>query len=116
MTSSMIRVSEERLDSTLMIVLDGELDASSVGEVAIKLRRLVENQALRLVVDLEQVSYLDSAGINLLFAVAGELSARQQQLHLVVAEGSPIERTLRIVGADRAFPVHASREAALAES
>ena len=114
MNPSVIRVHEERLDSTLMIVLDGELDASSVGEVAVKLRRLVENQAKRLVVDLEGITYLDSAGINLLFAVAGELSARQQQLHLVIAAGSPIERTLRVVGAERAFPVHGSREAALA--
>jgi len=113
-SSSVIRVLEERLDTTLIIVLDGELDASSVGAVAVKLRRLVENQAKRLVVDLERVSYLDSAGINLLFAVGGELSARQQQLHLVVVPGSPIERTLRIVGVERVFPVHASRDEALA--
>jgi anti-sigma B factor antagonist len=114
MSGSVIRVSQERLDATLMICLDGELDASSVGEVAVKLRRLVENKAERLVVDLERVSYLDSAGINLLFSVGGELAARQQQLHLVVAPGSPIERMLQIVGADRAFPVHPDREAALA--
>jgi len=75
---------------------------------------VVENKAKRLVVDLERVTYMDSAGINLLFAVGGELSARQQQLHLVVVPGSPIERTLKIVGADRAFPVHPDREAALA--
>ena len=78
------------------------------------LRRLVENRVLRLVVDLEKVIYMDSAGINLLYAVGGDLSARQQQLHLVVVPGSPIERTLKIVGADRVFPAHASREAALA--
>ena len=113
MSSSIIRVREERLDGTLLIVLDGELDAASIGEVAVKLRRLVENQSERLVVDMERVIYLDSAGINLLFAVGDELTARQQQLHLVVMPGSPIERTLKVVGADRAFPVHASREAAL---
>ena len=112
--TSIIRVSEERTDGTVIAILDGELDASSVGEVAVVLRRLVENRVLRLVVDLEKVIYMDSAGINLLYAVGGDLSARQQQLHLVVAPGSPIERTLRIVGADRAFPAHASREAALA--
>ncbi len=112
--TSIIHVSEERIDGTVVAILDGELDASSVGEVAIVLRRLVENRIMRLVVDLEQVSYLDSAGINLLFAVGGDLSARQQQLHLVVVPGSPIERTLRIVGADRAFPSHASRDEALA--
>jgi anti-anti-sigma regulatory factor len=65
---------------------------------------------------MERVIYLDSAGINLLFAVGGELTARQQQLHLVVMPGSPIERTLQVVGADRAFPVHASRQAALVAS
>ena len=112
--TSIIRVSEERLDGTVVAILDGELDASSVGEVAVVLRRLVENRVHRLVVDLEKVSYLDSAGINLLYAVGGDLSARQQQLHLVVVPGSPIERTLKIVGADRAFPAHASRRAALA--
>jgi len=112
--TSIIRVSEERRDSTVIAILDGELDAASVGEVAVVLRRLVENRVLRVVVDLEKVFYIDSAGINLLYAIGGDLSARQQQLHLVVVPGSPIERTLQIVGADRAFPAHASREAALA--
>jgi anti-anti-sigma factor len=114
--SSIIRVNEERIDGTSIATLDGELDASSVGEVAVKLRRLVENQAMRLVVDLGSVVYLDSAGINLLFTVGGELRARQQELHLVVAPGSPIERTLAIVGANRSFPVHASRDEALAST
>jgi anti-anti-sigma factor len=111
--TSLIRVTEERMNGTVVAILEGELDTSSVGEVAIVLRRLVENRVLRVVVDLERVSYLDSAGINLLYAIGGDLSARQQQLHLVVVPGSPIERTLRIVGADRAFPAHATREEAL---
>ncbi len=41
--TSVIRVREERLDGTVIAALDGELDASSVGQVAVKLRRLVEN-------------------------------------------------------------------------
>jgi anti-anti-sigma factor len=114
--TSIVRIREERIDGTVIAALDGELDASSIGDVAAKLRLLVENRALRLVVDLERVIYLDSAGINLLFAVGGELRARQQELHLVVTPGSPIARTLSVVGADRAFPVHPSREAALEQS
>ena len=111
--STMIRVREERHEGTAVAILDGEVDTSTVGEVAVKLRRLVENQQLRLVIDLGAVTYLDSAGINLLYAVAGDVRARQQDLHLVVVPGSPIERMLTIVGADRAFPVHASLEEAL---
>jgi anti-sigma B factor antagonist len=112
--SSVVRVQEERLDGTAIATLEGELDASSVSDVALRLRRIVETWSLRLVVDLTEVVYLDSAGINLLYAVGSELRARQQELHLVVVPGSPIERTLAIVGANRAFPVHANRDEALA--
>ena len=111
---SVIRVEEQRHGTTVVASLDGELDASSVGDVAVRVRRLVQNRELRLVGDLARVTYMDSAGINLLYAVADELRARQQQLHLVIAPGSPILRTLSIVGADRSFPVHPSLDEALA--
>ena len=111
---SVIRVEEQRHGTTVVASLDGELDASSVGDVAVRVRRLVQNRELRLVVDLARVTYMDSAGINLLYAVGDELRARQQQLHLVIAPGSPILRTLSIVGADRSFPVHPSLDDALA--
>ena len=112
--TSVIRVDEYRRGTTAIASLDGELDASSVGDVAVRVRRLVQNRELRLVIDLARVSYLDSAGINLLYAVGGELRERQQQLHLVVTPGSPILRTLAVVGADRAFPMHATLDDALA--
>jgi anti-anti-sigma factor len=114
--TTVIRVREELHGGAAVAILVGELDAATVGEVTVKLRRLVENIQLRLIVDLAAVSYLDSAGINLLYAIAGDLRARQQELHLVVVPGSPIERMLVIVGADRMFPVHTSLEAALAPS
>ena len=112
--STIVGVREERHAGTVVAVVDGEVDTASVGEVALKLRRIVENQLYRVVIDLTAVTYLDSAGINLLYAVAGEVGARQQEMHLVVLPGSPIERMLKIVGADRAFPVHARLEEALA--
>ena len=111
--STIIRIDEHWLEETAVAALDGELDTANVGEVAARLRRLVENRAMRLVVDLQEVTYIDSAGINLLFAVGGELRARQQELHLVVRPGSPIERMLKIAGATAAFPTHASREEAV---
>jgi anti-sigma B factor antagonist len=113
--ASVIRVDEQRRGTTVVASLDGELDAAGVGDVAVRVRRLVQNRELRLVIDLARVTYMDSAGINLLYAVGDELRTRQQQLHLVVTPGSPILRTLAIVGADRAFPVHPTLDDALAE-
>ena len=52
-------------------------------------------------------SYLDSAGINLLFALGDELRARQLALRLVViARQSPIARMLAITSLDQAQPTY----------
>jgi anti-anti-sigma factor len=94
--------------------VSGEIDASNVQDVAARLRALMTNRMKILVVDLTKLSYLDSAGINLLFTVGDELRGRQQTLRLVVAEGSPIRRMLQITSLDRAQPTFATRDEALA--
>ena len=108
------RVSEEPRGDLTVVTVEGEVDASNASELGGRLRAALTNRSMALVVDLAATTYLDSAGINLLYAVGSELRARQQELHLVVVPGSPIERTLAIVGANRAFPVHANRDEALA--
>ena len=84
----------------------GEVDASNVAEVGVALRGLVSNQSAVLVVDLSFTTYLDSAGINLMFSLGDELRSRQLQLRLVIAPGSPIERMAKITGLDRVHPTY----------
>ena len=72
--------------------VNGEVDASNVAEVGGALRSLVTNRSSVLIVDLSPTTYLDSAGINLMFALGDELRARQLTLKLVIAERSSIAR------------------------
>ena len=96
--------------------IDGEIDASNTADVGQRLRGLITNRGEALVVDLVETSYIDSAGINLLFGLVDELRQRQQRLLLVVGEPSPIARMLAIAGLDVAVPIHPTREAALREA
>jgi hypothetical protein len=66
-------------------------------------------------VDISQTD-LDSAGIALLFGLSSTLRQHQQQLRLVVADGSPIARMVRLTGLTDAVPTHPTLQAALAES
>jgi anti-anti-sigma factor len=111
--SLLVRILEEGDGNVAVAAVDGEIDRSNVPEIADRLRRLLTNHSDALVVDLSDTTYIDSAGINLLFALGAALAVRQQELHLVVVPGSPIERTLKIVGADRSFPFHPDRDEAL---
>jgi anti-anti-sigma factor len=94
--------------------IDGEVDASNVEHISQSLHALVTNESMMLVVDLSHTRYLDSAGINLLFALGDDLGARQIALRLVVTTDSPIARMLAITGLDRTYRSHPTVGSALA--
>jgi len=110
---SAVRILDERHGNLTVARVEGEVDASNTAELGMRLRELVTNRSAGLVVDLSATTYLDSAGINLLFALGDELVAHQQRLRLVVAAGSPIARMLAITSLDRVHPVHHTAAEAL---
>jgi anti-anti-sigma factor len=110
------RLHEEWRGPLAVVRLDGQVDASNVDVIGVRLRRTLTNHAQGLVLDLRETTYLDSAGINLLFALGAEMRSRQQALRLVVAAGSPIARMLAITTLDRSFPAHATVDAAVEDA
>jgi anti-sigma B factor antagonist len=113
--STLARLEDEWHDEVPVARLHGEVDASNVKEIGDRLRSLLSNRSVAMVVDLSQTTYIDSAGINLLFALGEEMRGRQQRLGLVVADGSPIARMITLTGLNQAVPVHATLPDALAE-
>lgn len=110
------RVVEERDDDVTIAALEGEVDASNAREIGEQLHALLTNLDRALVVDLAGATYLDSAGINLLFELASELDHRQLRLHLVVPDTSHVARIVAIAGLASIVPVHGTREAALRQA
>jgi anti-anti-sigma factor len=106
--SELVRVDVQWHGDTPVAAIDGEVDASNVADVAAALRNLVTNRSSELVVDLSPTDYLDSAGINLMFAIGDELRSRQLTLRLVIAPNSPVARMLSITSLDRAHPTYAT--------
>jgi anti-sigma B factor antagonist len=111
--SLLVRVHEEHDGDIAIAALEGEIDASNTVEIGERLRALLSNRSTALVVDLTSATYLDSAGINLLFQLDAELRERQQNLRLVLPPTSPIARTIAITGLSAVVPTHGSRETAV---
>jgi anti-anti-sigma factor len=112
--SELAELREDWRDDTPIGCVQGEIDASNATMIGVRLRALVANHAFGLVVDLTATTYIDSAGINMLFVLGDELRARQQQLRLVVGPTTPIARMLAVTGLDRTYPAHATIDDALA--
>jgi anti-sigma B factor antagonist len=113
--TTLARVEDEWHDEVPVARVEGEVDVSNAKEVGDRLRSLLSNRSVAMVVDLSQTTYLDSAGINLLFALGEEMRDRQQRLGLVVADPSPIARMIGLIGLDKYFPVHGTLAQALGD-
>ena len=107
------RLEEERRGAVAIVRVMGEIDASNAAWLGTRLRGLLTNRSDALAVDMRGTTYLDSAGIALIFELAGELRLHQQQLHLVVEEGSPIARMVHLTGLDDAVNTSGSLDDAL---
>lgn len=97
----------------VVVPLSGELDIVRRPSLTQELLSAVDNRDVGLVVDLTDVSYIDSAGVHVLFEVAEALSERQLKMAVVVPEGTLVERVLKIVDLASAASLHRDVEAAV---
>ncbi len=95
--------------------LDGEIDMANAEDLRNSILAAVTNHAPGLVMDLTSTTYLDSAGIQVVFELARRLHSRQQQLRVVVPAGATIRRVLTLTNVSAVAPMHEHRDDAVAE-
>jgi len=93
--------------------ISGEIDLSDAGELQATISDAVPNHAAGLVIDLREVTYLDSAGVALLFELARRVARRQQELGIVVPREAPVREILDLSGAADSLALHAGLDEAL---
>jgi anti-sigma B factor antagonist len=96
-----------------VIALRGELDLASAPKLERELNAALAAADGAIVIDLCDLEFMDSTGLRTL--IAGQLSASDQRLPFAVARSpeSFIARVFEVAGADRAFDLHDTRDAAL---
>jgi anti-anti-sigma factor len=102
----------ERRNGAVVVRLVGELDLYNASEVLTALLEVCSEQPERLVVDLEQVDFVDSTALGVLIEARTKLGNREA--FLLAAPGLETHRALTISGLDRHLSVHDSVASALA--
>ena len=108
-----LRVERGDGDGLPVVTAQGELDLESAPELRRALIEAIDEHPGRpLIVDLEGVDFIDSAGLGVL--VGGLQRARHREGDLLlVATGQNVIRVFELTGLTRAFEIHPSRAAAL---
>jgi anti-anti-sigma factor len=91
------RLLGRRRGTELDIRLLGEIDLSNASEVLATIESAVPNDVSALVLDLSETSYMDSAGVQVLFRLVDRLGSRRQRLRLVVPTDAPVRAVLQMM-------------------
>jgi anti-anti-sigma factor len=103
----------EREEKTVVAVLTGEVDMSNATAVRQQIAEFVTPDEEAVIVDLSELSFMDSAGLHAMIELGTVLDERRQQLLLCVSHGSTIERAIVIIGLPQAISVHSDRGEAI---
>ena len=95
----MMAVSISQLQEETRVSVEGDLDLTSVPAFRAAVdEALGTREKRRLVVDLRQTSYIDSAGLEQLLAANRKLAAQGDRLTVRVLPGSQPQTVLGVVG------------------
>jgi anti-sigma B factor antagonist len=106
-----LSIDVERGDAATLVVLRGDLDLATAPELRECLVKVID-EGERVVIDLEAVGFLDSAGLGILVGGLKRARTRGGELELV-STGQDVLKPLEITGLDRVFTIHAGRDDAL---
>ena len=97
-----------RAAETVTVHVEGQVDVSSADDLSAEVRSALtsgEPPPTQVWVDLTDVSFFDSAGVNALFALNNDLAAAECSLGVIAPEESPARRVLDIVQLARLMPL-----------
>ena len=106
-------IQTERNDGTLIAKAEGRIDGVNARDFEEALKAAISSDDSTVVMDLEGLSYISSAGLRVILLIAKTLRKRNAEL-LLCSLSDPIREVFEISGFDKIIPVHASREQALA--
>jgi anti-anti-sigma factor len=87
----------ESIDPIPMITIAGEIDHFNCGQAESVVKRLLEVDSNKLVINLTELEYLDTAGVAMIFWTAKRLFDRGGQLRIVIPPGN-VRRILEMAG------------------
>ena len=107
-------IEDEAIDDTTHVIeLGGEVDLYTAPEFKERMVELIESGKKQIVVDLSKATFIDSTTLGVLVGGVKRLRPAGGSLALVCTDQN-ITKIFEITGLDRVFPIHSSRDEALA--
>jgi anti-sigma B factor antagonist len=104
LSSSPFEVTIEQRGDAVHVVMSGELDISTAQRLEDDLKRVEADRPATTVLDLQQLSFMDSTGLRLL--IMADARARAEDRRLVIVRGNEmVQRVMRLTRLDERLTI-----------
>ena len=107
-----MRVDTEQHGDTLIAKTEGRIDGANAPEFQVALEAAIDASERAVILDMEQLSYISSAGLRAILLVA-KASENQKVKFAICSLSEPIREVFEVSGFDKIISIHASRAEAL---
>ena len=104
MDSGYFGLRSERTGGDERIHLLGEMDLSVIGSVDREMRRAEAGDAARIVLDLDELEFLDASGVRLLLHLSARSKSNGGRLCITRACSRQVQRVIDLTGAGDVLP------------
>ncbi len=113
----MLTVASEKIDGTVVLAAEGELDAYTMRALREALESALEDSRDdSVVVDLAAVSFIDSTGLALMLNAARRLTRRGRGFAIACPQEGPIRRAFHVSGLEDCFTIRHGLSEAVADA
>ncbi|MEU4579412.1 MULTISPECIES: STAS domain-containing protein [Nonomuraea] len=107
-----LRLARHALGDAVVVAVAGELDLFTAPFLRDEVRDAIKQDSARLVLDLQQLSFMDSSGLSVLIE-AWRLATGEGGGVSLAAPQAPVARILRTTGLDRRIKVYSDVDSAV---
>lgn len=107
------RADREHHQDVAVLSVHGEIDLGTAPAVREALLPVLEHEIGPLVLDLSEVTFMDSTGVHVLVDTLRRLEPQNRRLAIVCREGGQVHRLLALVGLLDTLTVYRSRDSAV---
>jgi anti-anti-sigma factor len=101
------------LRDPIVIAPEGELDLALLGEFRLQLFQAAREGSAAVLVDLTNVSFIDSSALSALIELQSHFRSVRRQLAVVAPRGTAVAVVLGLTGLRDRLPVYETRQEAL---
>jgi anti-anti-sigma factor len=107
-----MKVNTERQQDTLIAKTEGRIDGSNAREFQVALDAAIDASERAVILDMEQLSYISSAGLRVILLTAKALQ-NQKAKFAICSLSASIREVFEISGFDKIISIHANQAEAL---